>query len=184
MEELRIIKTPLTEEVICSLSAGETVLLSGTIITARDAAHARMSELLKQGKKLPVDISGSIIYYAGPAPTPPGKVIGSVGPTTAGRMDPFTPQLIQSGLKGMIGKGKRSEEVREACRKFKAVYFAAPGGVAALMARSVQSMKLLAWPELGPEAIYELQVSQFPLIVINDCMGRDFYRDREKASIV
>ena len=99
-------------------------------------------------------------------------------------MDPFTPQLIESGLKGMIGKGKRSEEVREACRKCKAVYFAAPGGVAALMARSVQSMKLLAWPELGPEAIYELQVSQFPLIVINDCKGRDYYREREKAIIV
>ncbi len=180
--ELKHIHTPLTKEVIRSLSAGEPVLLTGTVYTARDAAHARLAELMSRNKPLPMDLDGQIIYYAGPAPTPPGKVIGSVGPTTSGRMDPYTPDLIRAGLGGMIGKGKRSHQVREACREYTAVYFAAPGGVAALMARSVRSMELIAWPELGPEAIYRLEVTDFPLIVINDCRGRDYYREREQKN--
>ena len=171
------ISTPLNEEVLLALKSGDQVLISGTVYTARDAAHKRMIELLEAGNTLPIDIKGQMIYYAGPSPTPPGRIIGSIGPTTSSRMDAYTPRLIALGLKGMLGKGKRSEEVRQACEKEKAVYFAALGGAAALMAEKVIKAELVTWEDLGAEAIYKLEVLDLPAYVINDCYGGDFYRE-------
>lgn len=173
----RKITTPLSEEVICTLRAGDSVLLSGTIYTARDAAHARLVELIRRGERLPFDLHGQVIYYAGPTPAPPGRVIGSIGPTTSGRMDAYTPELLAAGLKGMIGKGERSQNVVDAIARFKAVYFAATGGAGALLARRVVSCEVVAFSDLGCEAIHRLEVMDFPVIVINDCFGRDFYRE-------
>ncbi len=172
------IQTPLDDATIVSLKSGERVLISGIIYTARDAAHKRMIELIERNEPLPIPLQGQVIYYAGPAPAPPGCVIGSIGPTTAGRMDSFTPELLAKGLKGMIGKGKRTPQVRQACQQEKAVYFAAVGGAAALMAQSVINCELLAWEELGPEAIYALTVRDLPVIVVNDCDGNDLYEQR------
>ncbi len=171
--------TPLTEKAVLSLHSGDAVLLSGVIYTARDAAHQRLSQLLDQGKALPLSLAGQLIYYAGPAPTPPGKAVGSIGPTTAGRMDAYTPVLLAHGLKAMLGKGRRSPEVRRACQEQKAVYLAALGGAAALMAQKVKSCELVAWPELGAEAIYRLEVEELPAFVINDCYGGDLYEEIE-----
>lgn len=173
--ETRKIKTPLTEEVITSLHAGDMVMLSGEIYTARDVAHKRMYESLLKGEKLPVDLSQTVLFYAGPSPTPPKKVIGSIGPTTSYRMDAFTPKLIEAGLKGMIGKGNRSAEVVEAIKKNKAVYFGAIGGIAALMSQCVKKVELIAYEDLGPEAIRKLTVRDFPLVVVNDSEGNDLY---------
>jgi fumarate hydratase subunit beta len=167
--------TPLSEEVIEQLEAGDSVLLSGTVYTARDAAHARLIELLRQGRPLPIDIQGQLIYYVGPTPTQPGQVIGSAGPTTSGRMDSFTPELLANGLKGMIGKGIRNQSVRDALVQHKGVYFAATGGAAAMLAKRVISFEIDAYDDLGCEAIRRLEVVDLPLIVINDCHGRDFY---------
>jgi len=169
------LNTPLGDEEIESLRAGDRVLLSGTLYTARDAAHARLVELMRDGKPLPIDLSGQVIYYVGPTPTPPGNVIGSAGPTTAGRMDSWTPALLAAGLKGMIGKGQRSREVVEAIREHKAVYFAATGGAAALLAKRVVECEVVAWPDLGCEAIHRLEVRDLPVIVINDSKGNDLY---------
>jgi len=170
------LKTPLTTEDVESLRAGDSVLLSGVVYTARDAAHARLARLLEEGRPLPIDIKGQVIYYVGPTPARPGQVIGSAGPTTAGRMDSYTPALLEAGLKGMIGKGLRSQEVRDAIVKHKAVYFAATGGAAALLAKCIVACEVAAYPDLGCEAIHRLEVRNLPLVVINDCAGGDFYR--------
>jgi fumarate hydratase subunit beta len=173
-EEKRI-TTPLTDEVVSGLRAGDRVLISGTVLTARDAAHKRLSELIADGRPLPIDLRGQIVYYAGPSPAKPGKVIGSIGPTTSGRMDAYSPALLDLGLKGMIGKGTRSEAVREAMVRNKAVYFAVVGGAAALLAQRVTGARIVAYEDLGPEAIRELDVVDFPAIVVNDALGGDLY---------
>ncbi|GAB6157497.1 Fe-S-containing hydro-lyase [Desulfotomaculum varum] len=172
--------TPLSDAAVANLRIGQQVLINGVIYTGRDAAHKRLVELLEQGKELPVDLRGQIIYYVGPSPAPPGKVIGSAGPTTAGRMDAYAPRLIELGLKGMIGKGARSETVKEAMQKYQAVYFAAVGGAAALIARCIKQAEVVAYPDLGPEAIYKLTVQDFPAIVVNDAYGGDLYQEGRK----
>jgi len=155
-----------------NLKAGDDILFSGTIFTARDQAHKKLSEALKKKQKLPIDIRGKIIYYCGPTQTPKGKVMGSCGPTTSSRMDEFTPLLLQAGLKGMIGKGARSEEVIKAIKKYKAVYFITFAGCGALLSKFVIKKELVAFKDLGPEAIYKLEVKDFPLIVAVDAQGR------------
>jgi fumarate hydratase subunit beta len=175
----RKIKTPLNEEIITSLHAGDMVLLSGEVYTARDVAHRRLYESLIKGEKLPVDLSETVLFYAAPTPTPPKKVIGSIGPTTSYRMDAFTPKLLEAGLRAMIGKGNRSPEVVEAIKKHNAVYFGAIGGIAALMSRCVKKMELIAYEDLGPEAIRKLTIVDLPLIVINDSQGEDLYRSEQ-----
>ena len=175
MGTTRKIKTPLTEEVIDSLHAGDMVLLSGEIYTARDVAHRRLYESLIKGEKLPVDLSKTVLFYAAPTPAPPKKIIGSIGPTTSYRMDFFTPKLIENGLRGMIGKGNRSPDVVEAIKQYKAVYFGAIGGIAALMSKCVKKVELVAYEDLGPEAIRKLIIIDFPLVVINDFQGNDLY---------
>ncbi|HDQ92498.1 MAG TPA: Fe-S-containing hydro-lyase [Synergistetes bacterium] len=170
------IKVPLARETALSLVAGEKVLIDGIIFTGRDAAHRKMIDCMEEGKPLPFDIKGQVIYYVGPSPAPPGKVAGSAGPTTSGRMDPFTPALLDLGLRGMIGKGYRSAEVIEAMVRNGAVYFAAVGGAAALVSRSIMNVETVAWPELGPEAVYRMEVRDFPVIVVIDAFGNDIYR--------
>ncbi len=174
------ISPPLSDEAVQRLKIGQQVLISGKIYTGRDAAHKKMIELLDEGKELPVDLWGQIIYYVGPAPARPGQVIGSAGPTTSGRMDAYTPRLLAAGLKGMIGKGMRSEEVKEAMKKYKAVYLAAVGGAGALIARCIKQARVVAYPELGAEAVYELVVEDFPAIVVNDVWGGDLYIEGRK----
>lgn len=169
------LKTPLTEDDVTELRAGDIVSLSGSILIARDAAHKRLTESISSGEKEPFAIKDEIIFYAGPAPTPPGEVIGPIGPTTSGRMDPYTPLLLERGLRGMIGKGKRSAEVMEAIIKNRAVYFGATGGTAVLLARSVVSVELVAYEDLGPEAVLRLGIREMPLVVLADCHGGDIY---------
>ncbi len=169
------ITTPLTDELVAGLHAGDSVLISGTIYTGRDLAHKRLVEALTAGKDLPFDLKGAVIYYVGPAPAPPGKPIGSAGPTTSYRMDPYTPLLLEKGLKGMVGKGNRGQSVLDAIKKYKAVYFAAVGGAAALISGSIKAAKVIAYDELGPEAVRELQVENFPAIVVDDIYGEDLY---------
>lgn len=168
---------PLTDEAVGELRAGDRVRLTGILYTARDAAHQRVAQLLARGEPLPVDLAGQVIYYAGPSPAPPGRPVGSAGPTTSGRMDPFTPALLAAGLKGMIGKGSRSEEVKRAIVEHRAVYFAAVGGAGALIAQSIKRCEVAAYPELGPEAIYLMEVEDFPAVVVNDCYGNDLYEE-------
>ncbi|WP_041458744.1 FumA C-terminus/TtdB family hydratase beta subunit [Ammonifex degensii] len=179
MSRAKVLRPPLTEEVIEELKVGDQVLFTGRLLTARDAAHQRLVEALRRGEELPVDLKGQVIYYTGPTPAPPGKVIGSAGPTTSGRMDPYTLPLLVEGLKGMIGKGYRSPEVREALVKFRAVYFVTYGGAGALLSRCIKEVRLVAYPELGPEAIYEFWVEDFPAWVANDIYGGDIYETRE-----
>jgi len=174
------ITTPLTDAVIEQLHAGDTVEITGTIYVARDAAHKRMVEALDRGEKLPVDLRGQIVYYMGPSPTKPGQVIGSAGPTTSGRMDAYTPRLLEIGLKGMIGKGLRAQPVKDAMKKYKAVYFAATGGAAALIAQRIKKARVIAYEDLGAEALQELQVEDFPVIVVNDMYGGDAYEEGKK----
>jgi fumarate hydratase subunit beta len=175
MSTPRKIKTPLTGEVITSLHAGDMVMLSGEVYTARDVAHRRLYESLLKGEKLPIDLSQAVLFYAAPTPAPPKKIIGSIGPTTSYRMDFFTPKLIENGLRGMIGKGNRSPEVVEAIKKYKSVYFGAIGGIAALMSQCVKKVEMVAYEDLGPEAIRKLTVRDFPLVVVNDSLGKDLY---------
>ncbi len=171
---MKKIKAPLDEKTIKSLKAGEEVLLFGVIYTARDQAHKRLVEIISRKNKLPIDIKGQVIYYCGP--TPPGtRIIGSCGPTTAGRMDKFTPLLLKAGLKGMIGKGRRSRDVADSIKKRGAVYFLTPGGAGAYLSERVSSSRVAAFEDLGPEAVYELVVHDFPLIVGIDHTGRDIY---------
>jgi len=175
MSEALIIRTPLTDEDVMKLRAGDRVLINGVTYTARDAAHRRMVDLLDSGGDLPFDIRGQVIYYAGPAPAKPGAVIGSCGPTTSSRMDIYTPKLIQHGLKGMIGKGTRSREVKAAMMTYKCVYFAAVGGVGALLAKTIRESEVIAYPDLEPESVRRLVVKDFPAIVAIDVYGEDIY---------
>jgi fumarate hydratase subunit beta len=175
MSERKKITTPLTKDAVAELKMGDGALISGVIYTARDAAHKKLVELIKEGKELPFDLEGQIIYYVGPAPAPPGYPIGSAGPTTSYRMDPYTPLLIEHGLRGMIGKGQRSQEVLDAMEKHGAAYFAAVGGAAALIARSIKKAEVIAYPELGAEAIRRLEVEDFPCIVANDAHGGNLF---------
>ncbi len=172
--------TPLSDEDVSKLKAGDIVYLSGTLYTARDAAHKRLVELIEKGEPLPFDLKGAVIYYVGPTPPKPGEVIGSAGPTTSYRMDSYAPTLIEHGLKGMIGKGRRNEAVKEACQKYKAVYFGAVGGAGALLAQRIKDAKVIAYEELGPEAIRELVVEDFPVVVVNDTFGNDLYEEGRK----
>lgn len=169
--------TPLTKEKIENLHSGDKVLLTGIIYTGRDAAHKKFIETLEKGEKLPFDINGTVIYYVGPTPEKPGEVIGSAGPTTSYRMDDYAPRLIKIGLMGMIGKGKRDKNVVDACVSFGSIYFGATGGAAALIAKKIKKSKVVAYEELGTEAVRELYVEEMPLIVINDCYGRDLYEE-------
>lgn len=171
----RELKLPLTKEVINSLKAGDLIYLTGSLYTGRDAAHKRMSEMLSRGEKLPIEVEGEVIYYAGPCPPKPGEAIGSVGPTTASRMDAYSPQLIAAGLVAMIGKGSRSQEVIEAIKRHNGIYFAAIGGVAALMGKCVITAEVVAFEDLGPEAIRRLEVKKLPLIVAIDSTGKSLY---------
>ncbi|MBI4828557.1 MAG: Fe-S-containing hydro-lyase [Nitrospinae bacterium] len=167
--------TPLTDEKIAGLKAGDQVSITGDVYTARDSAHKRLVDLLDAGKPLPFDIKGAVIYYVGPSPAKPGAVTGSAGPTTSYRMDAYAPRLMEVGMKGMIGKGKRAKEVVDAMVKRKAVYFAAIGGAAALIARSIKKVELVAYEDLGPEAVRRMTVEDFRVIVINDIHGADLY---------
>ena len=180
MSEPIRLKTPLRNEEVEKLKRGDRVLISGVVYTGRDAAHKRLIDLLKAGKDLPFDIRGQIIYYVGPAPAKPGQILGSAGPTTSYRMDAYSPALIEKGLKGMIGKGMRSEAVKEAMKKYKAVYFAATGGAGALLAKRVKKAEIVAYEDLGPEAIRRLEVEDLPVIVVNDVRGNDLYIEGEK----
>ena len=176
---MKKINTPLGRIQIENLKVGDKVLLNGIIYTARDQAHKRLVAAIKQSKRLPLDLKGQIIYYCGPTKTPKGKIIGSCGPTTSARMDEFTPALLKAGLKGMIGKGGRSKEVSSAIKKYKAVYFLTFAGCGALLARYVKKAKPVAYPDLGPEAIYKLEVKNFPLLVGVDARGNNIYKKRK-----
>jgi fumarate hydratase subunit beta len=169
------LKTPLTDADIKKLKVGDVVKLSGTIYTARDAAHKRLVETLDKGDELPFRLEGSLIYYVGPSPAPPGRPVGAAGPTPSSRKGSYAPRLHGLGLKGTIGKGKRSEEVKQALRDHKAAYFGATGGAGALLSKCITTAKVIAYEELGPEAIRELTVKDFPLLVINDCHGGELY---------
>ena len=167
---------PLDEQTVLGLRAGQMVRVSGIIYGARDAAHKRMIEALQRGEPLPIPVEGQVIYYVAPAPAKPGHPVGPAGPTTSGRMDPYTIPLLERGVKGFIGKGYRCEEVKRALVQHKAVYMAAVGGAAAVLARHIKASRIVAYADLGPEAIQELVVEDFPVIVINDSHGGDAYR--------
>lgn len=169
------IHAPFENETAKSLVSGEWVLISGKIIAARDAAHKKMVEALDRGETLPVDLKGQVIYYVGPSPAQPGHIVGSAGPTTSGRMDSYTPRLLANGLKGMIGKGPRNREVCQAIVEYGAPCLAAVGGAGALLAKTVKKYRVLAWPELGPEALAEMEVKNFPAIVVIDANGANYY---------
>lgn len=171
----KYINAPLTNETAESLKAGDYVYISGTIYTARDAAHKRMDDTIKRGEQLPLDVDGNVIYYMGPSPARDGRPIGSAGPTTASRMDKYAPKLLDMGLKGMIGKGKRSDAVKEAVIRNKAVYFAAVGGAGALLSKCITESEVIAYDDLGTEAIRKLTVKDFPAIVVMDCEGNNIY---------
>lgn len=171
----KYIKAPLEKEIVKTLRAGDYVYITGTIYTSRDAAHKRMDETLREGKELPVPLKDEIVYYMGPSPAREGRVIGSAGPTTASRMDKYTPKLLDLGLGGMIGKGKRSKEVIDAIIRNQSVYFAAVGGAGALLSKCIQESEVVAYDDLGTEAIRRLTVKNFPVIVVIDCEGNNLY---------
>jgi fumarate hydratase subunit beta len=175
MSKIVRLTPPVTDDMIRDLVTGDQVLVNGVIYTARDAAHKRLMELLDTGQKLPVDFKGQILYYVGPSPARPGRVIGAAGPTTSTRMDVYTPTMLNLGLKAMIGKGKRSPEVIAALRQYTAVYLGATGGAGALISKCIKAAEVVAFPDLGPEAIHRLEVEDLPTIVINDCHGGDLY---------
>jgi fumarate hydratase subunit beta len=177
MPDSIIIRPPLSDDTVEKLSAGDRVLISGVIYTGRDAAHKRMVEQVRAGHPLPVDLNGQIIYYVGPTPPPPGRPIGAAGPTTSYRMDPYAPILIEKGLKGMIGKGLRGEAVIAAMQRHRAVYFAATGGAGALISKTVKRAEVVAYEDLGTEAVRRLDVEEFPAIVVCDVRGNDLYRE-------
>lgn len=176
MSQTYYLTTPLSNSDVEQLKAGDIVYLSGIIYTARDAAHKRLVDLIEDGKELPFDLNGAIVYFVGPTPPKPGEPIGSAGPTTSYRMDTYSPTLIAHGLKGMIGKGKRNKDVTDACQEHKAVYFGATGGAGALLSKRILSAEVIAYPELGPEAVRKLEVKEFPVTVINDIFGADLYK--------
>ncbi|EDP73675.1 Fe-S-containing hydro-lyase [Hydrogenivirga sp. 128-5-R1-1] len=177
MSEVKRITTPLTDDIIEDLRVGDRVLLNGVVYTARDAAHKRMLEEYEKTGKLPINVEGQVIYYVGPTPPKPGQAIGSAGPTTAYRMDKYTPKLHELGLKATIGKGFRTQPVKEALKKYKAVYFAAYGGTAALLSKHIVSAEIVAYEDLGPEAIRKLVFKDFPVIVANDIYGGDIFEE-------
>jgi fumarate hydratase subunit beta len=176
MVDLIKIKLPLDDGIIMKLKAGDHVLITGVIYTGRDMAHKYMVEGHQKGEKLPFDLKGQVLYYTGPTPPPPGRPIGSAGPTTSYRMDKYTPYLLELGLKGMIGKGPRGREVKDAIKKHKAIYFAAIGGAGALISKAIRRAGVVAYPELGSEAVMRLEVEDFPAVVVNDVHGGDLYR--------
>ena len=180
MAETIRLTTPLTEEVSRKLKVGDSVLITGKIYSARDAAHKVMTEALARGEKLPIDWHDKIVYYLGPTPAKPGDPIGSAGPTTSGRMDAYTPTMLAQGIKGMIGKGSRSQAVVDAMKKYGVTYFAAVGGAAALIAKSIKKYEVIAYEDLGPEALAELTVEDFPCIVVGDTEGNNFYELGQK----
>jgi fumarate hydratase subunit beta len=184
MSQTYNLTTPLSEADVKQLKAGDIVNLTGVLYTARDAAHKRIVDLIAEGKDLPFDLNGAVVYFVGPTPPKPGEPIGSAGPTTSYRMDSYSPTLIQHGLRGMIGKGKRNEAVKEACKKDGAVYFGATGGAGALLGKRIKSSEVIAYPELGPEAIRKIEVENFPVTVINDTFGADLYQQgREQYEV-
>lgn len=168
--------TPLTQEQTRELKAGDIVYLSGTIFTARDAAHKRLVDLIEAGKELPFDLEGSVIYFVGPTPPKPGDPIGSAGPTTSYRMDSYSPTMLKHGSRGMIGKGKRNQAVKDACKEYGGIYFGATGGAGALLGKRIKSAEVIAYPELGPEAVRKITIENFPVTVINDTYGADLYQ--------
>lgn len=175
MSEKKIINAPFSGEIVKNLKAGDFVYISGTIYTARDAAHKRMFESMEKGETLPIDLNNNVIYYLGPSPARPGNVIGSAGPTTSSRMDKYTPKMLDAGLKGMIGKGKRSVEVIESVKKNGAVYMAAIGGAGALLSKCIKKAEVVAYDDLGTEAIRKLQVEELPVVVVIDKDGNNLY---------
>lgn len=175
---IKNLSAPLNREDILQLHMGDEILINGTVYAARDAAHKNMVESMDQGEELPFDVNGQIIYYVGPCPAPPGKIIGSAGPTTSGRMDAYAPSLIEKGLRAMIGKGNRSQGVIAAMKKFNAVYLAAVGGAGAYLAQKITAVETIAYPELGPEALLKMQVKDFPCVVAIDVYGNNIY-DRD-----
>ncbi len=177
----KIIKAPINREEIATLKSGDMVYITGTIYTARDAAHTRMSEILAEGGRIPIDLKDNIIYYMGPSPAREGRVIGSAGPTTASRMDKYTPALLDLGLGGMIGKGKRSKEVIDAIVRNKSIYFAAIGGAGALLSKAIAESEVIAYDDLGTEAIRKLKVERFPVIVVIDSEGNNLYEQSIKS---
>jgi fumarate hydratase subunit beta len=181
--DIRLLTTPLSEEVVASLHAGDRLRLFGELITARDAAHQRLVELLDAGQPLPVVVHGQVIYYTGPSPPRPGMIIGSAGPTTGGRMDTYAPKLMALGLRGMIGKGARSLAVREAIQQHRCVYFGAVGGAGVVLSQYIKSAEVVAYADLGTEAVRRLVVADFPLIVLNDVYGGDLYEEGRKQYV-
>jgi fumarate hydratase subunit beta len=179
MTTVHHLQAPLTRKDLEPLHAGDTVLISGVMYTARDAAHKRLVEALAKNQ-MPFDVNGQIIYYVGPSPAAPGRVIGAAGPTTSYRMDPYAPTLIAQGLRAMVGKGKRSDEVKAAMVKHGAVYLGAIGGAGALLGRAIKEVEIIAYEELGPEAVRRLVVENFPTVVVNDLTGRDLYQEGRK----
>ena len=176
MGEIKV-GTPLSDEVVNRLRSGDKVLINGIIYTGRDAAHKRLIDLIDRGEALPFDVRGQIIYFVGPTPARPGRPVGSAGPTTSYRMDAYSPKLVEKGLKGMIGKGARSQEVIDAMVKHKCVYMAAVGGAGALISKCIKSSKIIAYEDLGPEAVREMEVEDLPVIVVNDTIGNDLYQE-------
>ena len=176
MGEIKV-GTPLSDEVVNRLRSGDKVLINGIIYTGRDAAHKRLIDLIDRGEALPFDVRGQIIYFVGPTPARPGRPVGSAGPTTSYRMDAYSPKLVEKGLKGMIGKGARSQEVIDAMVKYKCVYMAAVGGAGALISKCIKSSKIIAYEDLGPEAVREMEVEDLPVIVVNDTLGNDLYQE-------
>jgi fumarate hydratase subunit beta len=177
MAQAKKVKLPLNDKTLRKFRAGDNLLLTGTMYAARDAAHRRMFEALEQGKPPPFDIKGATIYYTGPSPARPGRIVGSAGPTTSGRMDVYTPFLVAKGLKGMVGKGPRSKAVKDALVQYGAVYLGAVGGAGALISQSIKKSQVVAYEELGPESIRQLEVANFPVTVINDIYGGDLYEE-------
>ena len=175
MSDAKRITTPMDDESVASLKAGDRVLMTGVLYTARDTAHKRLVEAMDRGEELPFDLKGQVIYYVGPSPAKPGQIIGSAGPTTSYRMDPYAERLMEKGMKGMIGKGMRSADVIKAMQKHKCVYFAAIGGAAALIAQNIKAVEIVAYEDLGPEAVRKLEVEDFEAVVINDIYGNDLY---------
>ncbi len=175
-ERVRIICPNPDPGILSELECGTPVLLSGTVLTARDAAHVRLHRLITEKKPLPVNLVGQVLYYVGPAPASPGHAVGSAGPTTAGRMDPYTPELLELGVRATIGKGYRSEAVRQTIMRIGSIYLGAIGGLGAKLSQSIRSQRVVAFEDLGPESIYELEIVDFPAIVLIDAKGRDFYR--------
>ncbi len=178
--EPKKIQAPLTDENVMDLKSGDNVLINGVIYTARDAAHKKLVELMEKGESLPIDLKGQFIFYVGPTPAKPGQAIGSAGPTTSGRMDAYTPQMLEKGMKACIGKGLRNQAVKDALKKHKGIYLAAVGGAGALLSKKIKKCEVVAYPELGAEAIHRLEVEDFPATVVNDAYGNDLYTEGAK----